>query len=59
MSRESRSRRNYWVLVIIVFAVIAYGAYAAVNSTGTCQPGYVHKWEWLPPRWTCQIQFDT
>ena len=57
MSRESRSRRNYWILVIVVFAVIAYGAYAAVNSTDNCASGYNHKWVWFPPHWTCQLQF--
>jgi hypothetical protein len=54
MSRESRSKRNYWVLVVVVLAVVAYGAYA-MSTSQDCVAGMHETWQWMPPKWECTL----
>jgi hypothetical protein len=54
MSRDTRSRRNYWVLVVVVFAVLGYGAYA-VSTSQDCAVGLQKTWQWMPPKWECKL----
>jgi len=52
MARNQRNTRTFWLFLVVLVAVFAYGAYAA-GTVDRCGPGHPEKWVWAPPHWHC------